>query len=74
MPGMPVTPNSVRKLLAASGGAVKLQRLAADAAELQREIDRTVVRLRSQGASWAAIGWLTGMTDNGARKRWDEGA
>jgi hypothetical protein len=37
---------------------------------LRRQIDRVVPVLRDRGMSWGEIGWCTGMSDEGARKRW----
>lgn len=40
--------------------------------ELGRNIDATAPTLRSRGMSWGQIGWLVGMSGEGARQRWGE--
>jgi hypothetical protein len=38
--------------------------------ELAVRIDATVPTLRESGMSWGQVGWLVGMTSEGARQRW----
>jgi hypothetical protein len=38
----------------------------------QRRIDQLVIDGRERGLSWAAIGWSTGLTAEGARLKWGE--
>lgn len=49
---------------------VRLQDAAAAVRDLEATQAREVARLRDLGASWAVVGWLVGMTGEGARKRW----
>ena len=49
-----------------------VQNLAATLLSLEEHLDRHVVELRQEGASWQVIGWALGVTGEGARKRWGE--
>ena len=44
--------------------------LVRDQEELLRHLEEVVGWLRESGLSWETIGWVTGLTAAGARKRW----
>jgi hypothetical protein len=50
--------------------AGSLARAAGDQVAAQRRMDEVARALRAGGVSWAHIGWLCGMTAEGARLRW----
>lgn len=47
-----------------------LQLLGDQIAAAQLRLDELVEEARSQGISWALIGWSVGLTGEGARGRW----
>lgn len=71
----PVEPGAVRRLT--SGQRMVLadvQHHALEIEQLERHLDELVLEARSEGVSWAVIGWSVGLTSEGARQRWTETA
>jgi hypothetical protein len=65
----PTIPASVLRLHG-TPAANEARRLTAQIGKLNDELDQVVEDLREQGAPWAAVAWLTGLTDSGARNKW----
>lgn len=59
-------PAETRELAQLVGEWVAMRR------DLRRRIDATVPELREGGMSWGQIGFLVGISDEGARQRWGE--
>ena len=69
-----IIPFSMRKKLNREGLllAADLQRAMQKIEEVQKITDEIVEEARDAGMSWATIGWLCGLTAEGARKKWSE--
>ena len=46
----------------------------AEVRALEEHAAALVLELRSRGVPWSVIGWASGLTDEGARRRWWPGA
>jgi hypothetical protein len=68
-------PDSLKGL---SGRAVDaaacLQRTVLEVRDLQERVNDHVHALRSEGASWAVVGWCVGTSAEAARQRWGKPA
>lgn len=67
----PSRPAAIRRLEGEDRATVAaMMRAAAEVERAQAGLSDVVATARDRGLSWAAIGWATGRTGEGARRRW----